>query len=281
MSILLYLFPAPIWMSFGLLVFGQGQAFAQPNVCTDDPTLACCKSREEHSKDERPRPYVTPAEVPLLSVLPPPPNPDATKVELAELGRLRDGSTREEEKKACLDYEETAERFLNASAVDETLRKAVISCGHNSGLFQRIRDTEGAVTDPAKNDKGFKRDRPYNSPYNTYGDLSPVKTIDPKHDSYSYPSGHATYGTLIGLVLADLLPSDVIWRSAIYRRMEDFGYSRLVSRVHYRSDVYAGHVSGELIYKTIRERDEFVRDFKTTKDCLRAALSLSRPGGGP
>jgi acid phosphatase (class A) len=283
-----------LWMSFGFLLLGHGQAAAkdnpcpcesalaaaEPSLCKNRPALACCKSGRKHDKDKtddkhkgKP-PYLTAEEVEPLSVLPPPPAPCATQdtcatgVELTELRRLRDGSSREEEEKACRDHEQTAGRFLEASTADEELREAVLSCELASGLFERIRATEDEVTKAAKNAKDFQRCRPYK----VDSTLSPVKSVDPESDSCSYPSGHATYGTLIGLVLADLWPSDLRWRSAMYRRMEDFGYSRLVSRVHYRSDVYAGHLTGEHIYKKLDDKKEFRDDFKKTKTCVEAAL---------
>ena len=67
------------------------------------------------------------------------------------------------------------------------------------------------------------RTRPYNLPV--------------LKDSPSYPSGHTTYGTLMGTILARMLPEK---RDELYARITDYGHSRMIAGVHYRSDIDAG-----------------------------------------
>lgn len=55
----------------------------------------------------------------------------------------------------------------------------------------------------------------------------------------SYPSGHTAIGWMIALVLTDLVPEK---QDAILKRGYDFGYSRVVCRVHWMSDTVAGRV---------------------------------------
>jgi acid phosphatase (class A) len=59
--------------------------------------------------------------------------------------------------------------------------------------------------------------------------------------SYSYPSGHATYGWTVALLLAEMLPERA---EAILLRGRDYGDSRVVCGVHYPSDVEAGRLVG-------------------------------------
>jgi acid phosphatase (class A) len=73
-------------------------------------------------------------------------------------------------------------------------------------------------------------------------------------DMPSYPSGHATYGMAIGLILAEMLPEK---RDDIFRRIEGFGQSRLVAGVHFRSDVYAGEVADGAIAASLFDNGEF------------------------
>ena len=54
----------------------------------------------------------------------------------------------------------------------------------------------------------------------------------------------------------------------MYLRMEDFGYSRLVSRVHFRSDVYAGDIAGEIVYGELLKNEEFIKDRDKVKTCF-------------
>jgi acid phosphatase (class A) len=57
----------------------------------------------------------------------------------------------------------------------------------------------------------------------------------------SYPSGHATLGFTVGIVLAELIPEKA---QAILARAQDYGYSREVCAEHYHSDVEASHALG-------------------------------------
>jgi hypothetical protein len=64
-------------------------------------------------------------------------------------------------------------------------------------FFARIAETEGAVVDPAKG--VWKRRGPH-----LYSDL--VKPVVPLSKSGAYPSGHATVGTLMAIVLSNMVP---------------------------------------------------------------------------
>jgi acid phosphatase (class A) len=60
----------------------------------------------------------------------------------------------------------------------------------------------------------------------------------------SYPSGHATMGYTIGVVLSNLVPEK---SQAILARSASYAYSREVCGDHYHSDAEAGHVLGTLL----------------------------------
>jgi acid phosphatase (class A) len=60
----------------------------------------------------------------------------------------------------------------------------------------------------------------------------------------SYPSGHATMGYSLGIVLAALMPEK---SQAILARAADFAYSREVCGDHYHSDVEASHALGNAV----------------------------------
>jgi acid phosphatase (class A) len=111
----------------------------------------------------------------------------------------------------------------------------------------------------------FKRTRPYKLPDNN---LHILKVPKPD-DSPSYPSGHATYGAVTGLLLALMLPEK---KDAIIKRIEDYGESRLISGVHYRSDVYAGQISGAAISASVLSNKKYRQLFKDAKKDLRRAL---------
>jgi acid phosphatase (class A) len=91
-------------------------------------------------------------------------------------------------------------------------------------------------------------------------------------DSTSYPSGHATYGTVVGLVVVEMLPEK---KEGIYKRIQDYGYSRLVSGAHFRSDIYAGNVAGAAIAASLLNNEAFRDELKQVKVELRKAVGFA------
>jgi acid phosphatase (class A) len=195
--------------------------------------------------------------------LPPPAigSPEAN-AELVELQRLQKASAADEKRHARGDHDRTVARFLGEIGIDvrglpEPARE----------FFHCIAEmSESAVADSKSK---FNRTRPYKLPHN---DLHPLKTIT-ADDTASYPSGHATYGMLVGLVLVQMLPEK---SEAIYKRIEDFGYSRLVSGVHYRSDVYAGEISGAALAATLFMNPNFRDQLNRVTPAIRKAAGLAR-----
>lgn len=112
------------------------------------------------------------------------------------------------------------------------------------------------------------RTRPYRLHENK---LHTLKKLSDR-DSTSYPSGHATYGTVVGLVLVEMVPEK---REEIYRRIQDYGYSRLVSGAHFRSDVYAGNIAGAAIAASLLNQEAFRSQLKEVKVELRKAIGFA------
>jgi acid phosphatase (class A) len=182
-----------------------------------------------------------------------------TKAELDELQILDVTRSVEQEEHARGDHERSTSRFLSQMhvQVDEAqLAKA-------APFFQCVYEAVEDAVNPAK-DK-FKRMRPYNLPDNG---LHPLKKISAK-DTFSYPSGHAAYGATVGLILIEMVPE---LREKIYARIEDFGFSRMISGVHFRSDVYAGEVAGTTIAASLHQAERFQAQFDDAKKSVRKAL---------
>lgn len=70
----------------------------------------------------------------------------------------------------------------------------------------------------------------------------------------SYPSGHTTCGYLWATVLGEVFPNR---RAALFARGIDYGNQRLVSCVHYPSDIAAGHLAAVVILANLRGREAF------------------------
>ena len=208
------------------------------------------------------KPFSDSKEINLLMLLAPPPAVDSAqmKAELGQILTIQVTRTKEMEARAIADATETIWRF--ADVVDsakfnaETLPKT-------AAFFGRVVETEAAVVDPAKD--VWKRPRPH-----LYSDL--VKPVVPLSKSGSYPSGHATVGTLMGIELANMLPEK---RAAIMARAWEFGWNRVIGGIHYASDIEMGRISGTVIAQTISTHADFRQEFDAAKTELRAALGLN------
>src|ERR1700722_1423547 len=144
-----------------------------------------------HAEDAKP--FSANKEINLLLLLPPPPANDSaqTKAELGAILTIQVTRTKEMEARALADATENVWRF--ADVVDNPKFNAA-TLPKVAAFFDRITETEAAVVDPAKD--VWKRPRPH-----LYSDL--VKPVVPLSKSGSYPSGHATVGTLMGIELAN------------------------------------------------------------------------------
>lgn len=109
--------------------------------------------------------------------------------------------------------------------------------------------------------------RPFNLPDN---DLRP---LDASKMSPSYPSGHTTAGAALGAVLAHMVPEK---SASLYARADDFGHSRLIAGVHYRSDVEAGKLLGIAVAQEAFANDpKFATMLPAATRCVRGALGLA------
>lgn len=200
---------------------------------------------------------------PMVALLQPPPCEDCeeTKAELDELETLERARTPEQAAHAASDAERSLPRFLEGAHIAFDAA-ALQSC---EGFFTKRRKEEKAVVDAAK--FTFCRLRPFLTPGNT---LHPVQEAMPD-DSYSYPSGHATYGATVGFLLAEMMPEK---RAALYARIEDYARGRMVAGVHFRSDVEAGKLIGAAIVNALFANPGLESEFAEAKACVRKAARL-------
>ena len=206
------------------------------------------------------KPFITAKELDLTKFLAPPPANDSaqTKTELAEILTIQVTRTPEMVARAQADAEENVWRFadvLGPKFTKEALPKT-------DAFFARVAETEGAVVDPAKD--VWKRPRPH-----LYSNL--VKPVVPLSKSGSYPSGHATVGTLMAIVLSNMVPEK---RAELMARGWEYANNRVIGGIHYRSDIEAGRIAGSLIAEAIWNQSDFAAEFAAAKAELRAALGL-------
>lgn len=230
-------------------LFSLGLAFT---ITVASPVLAA----------EKAKPFTDAREVNLIDLLPPPPANDSaqTKQEIGQLLTIQVTRTPDMEARAKADAEETIFRFADVIDNPKFSRENLPKF---SAFFDRVLATEGAVVDPAKD--VWKRTRPHL----LYPDL--IKPAVPLSKSGSYPSGHTTAGTLMGVVLSDMVPEK---KQAIMSRAWEFGWNRVIGGIHYPSDIEAGRISGVAIAQTIMQHDDFKAEYEAAKAELRQVLGL-------
>lgn len=208
------------------------------------------------------RPFTDSKEINLLDLLPPPPANDSsqTKAEIGEILTIQVTRTKAMEDRAIADADENVWRFSdvidNPKFTKENLPKF-------AAFFDRISATEAAVVDPAKD--VWKRPRPHI----LYAGL--VKPVVPLSKSGAYPSGHTTYGTLVGIVLSNMVPEK---RAALMTRAWEFGHNREVGGIHYPSDIEAGRIAATVIAETIMTHPDYKTEYEAAKEELRKTLGL-------
>jgi acid phosphatase (class A) len=205
-----------------------------------------------------PCPKIEPIDLSSVLLAPPCDTCAITLAGLAELQVLQTVRTPATVHHATGDYTRTVERFL--AGMDTPIM--VENVGAADPLFKCINELSEHAIQAAK--AKFHRTRPYNLPNNG---LQVLKEI-PADDSFSFPSGHANFGMVAGLVLIAMVPE---LRERVSARIEDFGLSRLISAVHFRSDVFAGELSGAAVAASLFGNADFRAEVvRVTPDARKA-----------
>jgi len=188
---------------------------------------------------------------------------DQTKAELKELTQMQQARTPAEQEHATADITISIPRFLEGA----NIKFDTAALDRCMNFFDKLAKLTKEASDNAK--RSFCRTRPFKLPGNT---LQPLQSIDKLKNSTSYPSGHTTYGTLMGTVLARMVPEK---REELYARIADYSHRRMIAGVHYRSDIDAGKVLGSAIAADEFAADEdFKNELPAATACVREALAL-------
>ncbi len=106
----------------------------------------------------------------------------------------------------------------------------------------------------------WKRQRPYQ--------MDASLTFAEPENTYSYPSGHSTVGTVDALVLAELFPGK---REAILALGRQVGWDRILTGYHFLTDVRAGRVLGQAVVRELMASPSFQHDLAEAKAEIAAA----------
>lgn len=204
----------------------------------------------------------------LRELLPPPPvaTSAVTRAEIDELLALQSARTPEMEARAITDSKLKVWVFADVIADPGFTKTNLPVC---AAFFSRVIETAGAVVDPVKEE--WNRPRPYAL-------CDRLQPVVERPASGSYPSGHTTIGTTVGIVLANMVPEQ---RAAIMARAWELGRSRLVGGVHFPSDIETGRIAGTAIAHVLSTRADFKVEFTAARAELRGLLGLGDVPGKP
>lgn len=208
----------------------------------------------------QPAPLLSESDLPVAQVLPPPPIDSSVqhRAEVAELALLERGRTGAQLAAARAD---DAKKDASIFAPQLGSAFALERLPETARLMLMVRVSEKAEADRAK--AYFRRPRPWIA--------NPNVRACSREDAplTSYPSGHTTMAFSMGSVLARLVPARA---RLIMRRAAQFGESRLICEMHFRSDVSAGEALGELVAEKLMEKPAFEWQFE------RAQAELTKAG---
>jgi acid phosphatase (class A) len=206
-----------------------------------------------------PENYLTLPQYDPARLLPPPPNDNsvAAKSELAELKGI--------------EYVRSPAQLARARSDDKTENASIFSEIIGPGfdlkglpatarMFNDIRREEQTAAAAAKD--FFKRNRPW------IVDPSMASCSRQDAPQSSYPSGHATMGYSMGVVLASLVPEKA---QAILARASEYAENRLVCGMHFRRDIEAGQTLGTAIAVQLMQSPAFKADYDAAAMELHAA----------
>ncbi|WP_313916931.1 phosphatase PAP2 family protein [Tahibacter sp.] len=207
-------------------------------------------------------PYPLAQRIDLTSLLPPPPSAgsDADRADLAAVLALQQSRSEAQLDLAKADAEASVFRFADAVGKDFAAERLP----HTALLFERMTRSIGAVVGSTK--VHWNRPRPFLAS----GDVHPAS----RPDGATYPSGHAVLARLYAIVLADLLPQK---RREIFARGDRFAQGRLVTGVHYPTDVEAGLIAATVIAAELRQQQAFRDDLARARQELTAWQGAAAP----
>jgi acid phosphatase (class A) len=207
-------------------------------------------------------PYFDSRLLDLERVLPAPPANDSqvTRDEIELMLRIQSTRTPEQVARVQADAGYAVYRFADSIGHPEAFDPRKLP--KVTTLFRKVTYEEGAVIQAGK--RSFNRPRPFlHDPR--------IQPVVERPSNSSYPSGHAMWSRVVGLLLADMLPE---YKDSILERADEYAYNRVVAGVHYPSDVEAGKYAGTALAAFLFASPEFQPDYAEAKKELREALKL-------
>ncbi len=189
----------------------------------------------------RPR-FISPEHVDGVALLPPPPESGSAEQE-ADFATVRSVcKARTPEQVAAALKTASLSMFLFESAMGEWFKPGALP--KTEALFNDIKTQMSGIIDECKDH--WKRPRPHH--------LEPELAVGRVDQSFSYPSGHSTRGTVYSLFFAELAPEK---KDDILRIGRQIGWDRVIIAKHYPTDVFAGRVVGKEVFRQLMSNARF------------------------
>ncbi len=188
-------------------------------------------------------------------------NTAAERNELAEVHRVEAARTPEEVAAARWD-DAHEDIFVYAGIVGPEFTAEGMPT--TAALSAHLRNDSGVVNAPLK--ERFRRVRPYH----VDGTLHAVCKTGAATD-YSYPSGHAMVGYLMGLTVARMVPEKA---GDILARADGYARDRVVCGVHYPTDVEASRSVAYAMFGYLLATPRFEQELAAATAETRRKLGL-------
>ncbi|WP_413738558.1 acid phosphatase [Sodalis sp. RH21] len=124
-----------------------------------------------------------------------------------------------------------------------------------------------AITLTEKTKSYYHRKRPFD--FFGKHSCTPALENDLKNNG-SYPSGHATTGWALSLILAEIYPER---KAEILKRGYELGQFRVICGVHWQSDVDAGRIAGSIAVSALHSDPVFMQNLDKAKTEIHGKLS--------
>jgi len=205
--------------------------------------------------------YLSTQQLDLSKILAPSPpaNSELQKQDMGDVLRLQEARTPAEAERAVADNEPTLGRIAGEVFGENA---AALSSPKFSTFAERVNQDTRAIFFASKD--VWNRPRPFTA-------NAEVKPIGQLPTTGSYPSGHATRGYLVAILLSNMIPEK---SNELFARGREYGDNRVVAGVHYPTDVEAGRLSATAIAAALMQNERFVKDFNEAKAEFRQALGL-------
>jgi zinc protease len=191
-------------------------------------------------------PYLAPGQPDGLALLAPPPaaGSEEQAADLASALAIFNGRTPAEE--ATAKAEENLSIFSFAPAIGTNFQAGRFP--QTEALLKEVRKETSTVVGIPKNH--YQRPRPFL--------VDQRLLLGEPESGFSYPSGHATFGTVEAALLTELYPQHT---EAILETGRNLGWHRVLTGKHYPTDIYAGRVLGWAIVRELKGSEAFRHDF--------------------